>query len=212
MRKSLMLLLVLTLAGSIFTPVSADPFFIGVPAPNNVDLIIEIQSPIEGKIYPRDTINLCFNVTVGTPDSVLMDLKASAYKGDWMNQTRYCLANQSIAPRVLQFNLELSEIPDGWHTLNITGRADGYYTNKTSDYPRYVFTYNKTVSINFAVGSGSTTYVPSPTTDVPTTPEFSSSSSIVLLALITLAVALAGVKVLKEKEHKHSCNSLFTSS
>jgi hypothetical protein len=176
-------------------------FFIRVPAPDSVNLISKISSPIEDASYSNGTINLCFDVTVDSPDSVSMQLRNTVYQGDWMQKNAWFPYPTDASPHFLQYNLTLTDIPVGEHTLNITLCAEGYYT-KNSDYPHYVFTFNRVVSVNFSMSSGTTTTdttssVPFPTaypTSLP--PTQSASPSLPSNGVFALDFALVVIGVI----------------
>jgi hypothetical protein len=196
--KTLTLLLTLALAGLIFTPVIANPFYIEVPPPDSVNLIIETSYSTEHVANAPATIYLCFTVTVDVPDSISMQQLVSKYSGDWMNQTKYLVnpVDTENVPQSLVFKLNLTGVTPGEHTLNFTGHGQGYYTNG-SDLPEYIFIYEKMVSVNFSIGSNYVYDIS--TVELATVPEFS-SIHVVVLILFALTTLVLAITILKKRK------------
>ena len=133
MRRLVVLLLILALVGSTVAPflsvqANPGPWYVTVPAPADVFLYIRIASPKENASYSNGTINLCFNVTLYGPNNITKGLGGASYKGDWMERVEGCpYPNTHERLNFIQFNVNVTDIPFGEHSLNITAGAQGEY-------------------------------------------------------------------------------------
>ncbi len=141
--------LMLTVGLQIFDVAEANPnpMYRTVPAPTNVFLFIRIASPKENTSYSNGTINLCFNATIYGPNNITKGLSVASYKGDWMEKDAWVPADHF--QNFLQFSVNVTDIPFGEHSLNITAHARGEFEDKS--HFKYLFSLNKTSSINFSV-------------------------------------------------------------
>lgn len=157
-----MLLLILALVGSTVAPflsVKANPTGIKfperVPAPESVYITIRIASPSENAAYSNGTINVCFNETIDGPNSISKTLNIiCAYKGDWMQESRWCPFPVGVDPvdthHFLQYDFNISGIPFGEHRLNLTAAGSGGYIENGTEYS---FVLDRTASVKFFVGT-----------------------------------------------------------
>jgi hypothetical protein len=127
------------------------PMYRTVPAPTNVFLFIRIESPKENTSYINGTINLCFNATIYGPNNITKGLSVASYKGDWMEKDAWVPYPNTADhfQNFLQFSVNVTDIPFGEHSLNITAHARGEFEDKSNF--KYMFSLNKTSSINFSV-------------------------------------------------------------
>jgi len=128
-----------------------NPMYRTVPAPTNVFLFIRIASPKENTSYSNGTINLCFNSTIHGPNNITKGLSVASYKGDWMEKDAWVPYPNTADhfQNFLQFSVNVTDIPFGEHSLNITARAQGEFEDNS--HFKYLFSLNKTSSINFSV-------------------------------------------------------------
>ena len=127
------------------------PLYRTVPAPTNVFLFIRIVSPQENASYSNGTINLCFDATIYGPNNITKGLSVASYKGDWMEKDAWVPYPNTADhfQNFLQFSVNVTDIPFGEHSLNITARARGEFEDNS--HFKYLFSLNKTSSINFSV-------------------------------------------------------------
>jgi hypothetical protein len=156
MRKPAVMFLVLAFIGLSVAPflsVNANTLFIDAPAPANVFLHIRISSPEDNASYSNGTVNLCFNVTLHGPNTITKQLYAAKYEGDWMQEAVWCpysTATDEGSSYFRQYDFNVTDIPFGEHSLNITARAGGEFT-KDSPLPIYIFSLSKILSVKFSV-------------------------------------------------------------
>jgi hypothetical protein len=164
MRKSAALLLVLVfLAASsvvVFLPVKANPYMyhesVSAPAYVKPPNII-VASPRENAFYSNnETITLCFNVTgPDAPNLITKYLIIVDYKGDWMQEAKHAYRTKNFEtytpddfPFFLEFNFNLTGIPDGRHSIVITAVGAGGYAEGLTWYD---FGINSSSSVNFTI-------------------------------------------------------------
>lgn len=158
-----MLLLVLALVeliGAQVLSVKANPYGFTFPthttAPDSVILTITVASPKENVVYTDSTINVCFNETITGPSSISKSIHIiTTYQGDWMPNSRWCPFPTGVdifkgQYDFLQHNFNLTDIPDGEHTLNITAQGQGGFNENNTEYS---FVFQKTASVTFSVNT-----------------------------------------------------------
>lgn len=132
--------------------VKADPFIHGgmvQPDTSTKPPTIQILSPKNNATYKEDTINLSFNVSLGySSTATAMFIREIYYETDWENETTY--VNKSSSGKELEnpFTLNLTDIPDGNHTIEITACEMGDYHE---DLYIYTFMINGSSKANFEV-------------------------------------------------------------
>jgi hypothetical protein len=185
--------------------VNANPYTFptATTPPDSVHLTLMIASPKDNAEYSNGTINVHFNETIDGPSSISKSLHiVSTYQGDWMNNSKWCPFPPGVDRfkgqySFLQNEFNLTDIPVGEHTLNITAQGQGGFNENNT---QYSFVFQKTASIKFTIANSNqptTTLIPTEGSSVPT--QFSSSSSnqrlvpdfcISLLVLGTAAFAI----------------------
>ena len=164
MRKNIavMLVLVFLTASSVvvFLPVKANPYmyYENVSAPSYVKPPnIIIASPRENAFYSNnETITLCFNVSgPDAPNLLTKYLIIVDYKGDWMQEAKHAYRTKNFEtytpddfPFFLEFNFNLTGIPDGRHSIVITAVGAGGYAERLTWYD---FGINSSSSVNFTI-------------------------------------------------------------
>ena len=128
----------------------ADPAFVKPPT-------ITITSPEQNALYFNNgTITLCFNVSgPEAPNLLTKYLSMVDYKGDWMQEAKHAYRTKNFDtytpddfPFSLGFNLSLSGIPYGKHSLVITAFGSGGYAEGLT---WYSFSKNSSSSVNFTI-------------------------------------------------------------
>jgi hypothetical protein len=165
MRKTIALLLVLVLIASStvsFLPVKANPYMYheSVSAPAYVKLPnITIASPRENAFYSTNgTITLSFNVTgPDAPNLLTKYLSIVDYKGDWMQDAEHAYRTKNFEeytpddfPFFLEFNFNITGIPNGKHSIIITALGGGGYAEGLT---WYSFGINSSSSVDFTMGT-----------------------------------------------------------
>ena len=114
-------------------------------------LSLELHPQQENASYSNGTINLCFNVTLYGPNNITKGLVRALYQGDWMERVEGCPYPNTADyfQNFLQFSVNVTDIPFGEHSLNITALA--YCEFEDNSHFKYFFSLNKTSSINFSV-------------------------------------------------------------
>ncbi len=155
--------------------VNANPYGFTFPTqtypPDSVHLTITVTSPKENASYHNGTINVRFDETIDGPSSIDKTLHiVSTYQGDWMNDSKWCPFPQGVDRfkgqySFLQHDFDITGIPVGSHTLNITAQGNGGFNENNTE---YAFMLLKTVSIKFTIASSTQpAETEPPTTTVP---------------------------------------------
>jgi hypothetical protein len=147
----------------------ANPYGVVLPTetspPADVNLDVTVQSPVENATYANGTVPVCFNVTLNVPPKKSASLFMAFYRGDWMQAKKWCPfmteSNVWVTSHFLKFNFDITNVPAGRHSLDITPTAAGTYAENGKP---YTFQLNKTVTINFWVQPQTT----SPSASIPT--------------------------------------------
>jgi hypothetical protein len=160
-NKLVILLLVLIFVGLTVPPflyVKANPFvyYARAPAPANINPPIIISSLKENASYSKDgTITVCLNVTGPEgPNLLTKYVEKIDYKGDWMQVAENVYRSENMTsiddlPNFLQINFNITGIPFGEHSLNVTAIGGGSYIKDSNYNLRYVFTINSSSSVTF---------------------------------------------------------------
>jgi hypothetical protein len=152
--------------------------------PSGVNLDVTVQSPTKDATYQNGTVQVCFNVTLNDPPNHA-SLYEALYKGDWMQNTKWCpfmtKSNVWQTTHFLQFNFNITNVPAGRHSLDITPTAQGTYGENGTPYH---FILNKTVTINFLVQPQTTSTIVS----TPAVPELQIIGVVGLLAVASLSL------------------------
>jgi len=162
MKRAIAMLFVLLVISSVakFTPVNANPYMYHefVIDPSFVKPpTITITSPKQNALYSNDgTIILYFNVTGPDASNLLTKyLSMVDYKGDWMQEAKHAYRTKNFEtytpddfPFSLGFNLSLTGIPYGKHSLVITAFGSGGYAEGLT---WYGFSKNSSSSVNFTI-------------------------------------------------------------
>jgi hypothetical protein len=129
---SALLFLALLIAGAYFVGAcAANPYlFRGFVSPDQETYppVITIVSPTNNTAYNTSRLSLMFNVTAPqsrTASSTGVD--HVAYKADWANEAIDVLQGGQGEP---SFDLWLSNIPEGHHSITIKARGIGTYMNE----------------------------------------------------------------------------------
>lgn len=211
MRKSVALLFALFLAMSCavtFMHVKANPYMyhesVSAPAYVKPPNII-IASPRENAFYSNnETITLCFNVTgPDAPNLLTKYLIIVDYKGDWIQEAKHAYRTKNFEtytpddfPFFLEFNFNLTGIPDGRHSIVITAVGAGGYAEGLT---WYQFSINSSSSVNFIIAkSPEPLQLPIPSQEPTSTPETKQTESFPATMVIapTASVALISVGIL----------------
>jgi hypothetical protein len=193
------LLCTLLLAGVTFLDsAQANPYGGVFPTetspPEDVNLAVKVQSPIENSTYQNGTVHMCFNVTIDGPPNDQAELYVAFYKGDWMQREKWSpfmtKSNVWVTAHFLQFNFDITNVPAGRHSIDIRPTAQGEYVENGK---LYTFSLNKTITINFFVNPQTL----SDSVPTPAVPEFSMAS-----IFLVLAIASASLVYLKRYKSK----------
>jgi hypothetical protein len=139
--------------------VDANPYGYTFPtrtsAPDSVYITVRVASPRENATFTNGTINARFNTTIDGPDSIYKTLGIIAfYQGDWMEESKWSPFPPGVdftdTMLFLQYDFNLSGIPIGQHTLNITAGGNGELNENNT---HYVFYLQKTISVKFFVST-----------------------------------------------------------
>ena len=132
--------------------VKADPFIHGGMVPpdtNTKPPTIQIQSPEDNATYKEDAINLSFSVNLGYSNTATaMFIREIYYETDWENETTYAYKSSSGKELENPFTLNLTDIPDGNHTIEITACEMGDYHE---DLYIYTFMINGSSKADFEI-------------------------------------------------------------
>ena len=128
---------------------------------------IAIFSPTNNTVYNNTAIIL--NVNVSLPQSTTASgtiLYSVSFACDWLknstllysNDGYYDVESQFPHPQFFNGSIELSDIPDGNHTITVTARAGGFYPGNAVGYPSgingfYRFTINGTSNVLFSTSA-----------------------------------------------------------
>jgi hypothetical protein len=179
--------------------------------------IITVFSPLNGSVYAISIIPLSVNVTLPKSSTASLTIIYSIiYQADWLQDQVFLYSNaglensiQSQMPgaehQYFQKSLNLTNIPQGNHSITITAVAGGIYPAENMS--QYRFYINGSSTVNFTID----TSTPSPSltpnlspsstsnlslTPSPSVPEF--PSWIVLPFLVT-ATALSGILIRRRR-------------
>lgn len=137
------------------------PMYRGVKAPDDDTKppIISIASPENYTVYDTDNVQLIFNVSVGESATASSKWICELYyKGDWQeNKTyidleefygeSYTYERSSLLPSEFSFNL--TDIPEGNHSITVYANETGYYHSNFIDY--WSFFINDSTTVNFTI-------------------------------------------------------------
>ncbi len=124
-------LALLAVSGNLVGYSAANPYRLdGIvpPDPETHPPVITISSPVNNTAYNINRVPLTFNVT--NPQSrtaSYVTLAGVTYEDDWRKQTISVLQGSQQQP---SFNLWLSNVPEGQHTIVIKARGMGQITNE----------------------------------------------------------------------------------
>lgn len=146
------IILLLVISPLTILVVKAVPFIHGGmvdPDTSTKPPTIQILSPKNNATYKEDTINLSFNVSLGySSTATAMFIREIYYKTDWENETTFAYKSSSEKELENPFTLNLTNIPDGNHTIEITACEMGDYHE---DLYIYTFMINGSSKANFEV-------------------------------------------------------------
>jgi hypothetical protein len=164
--------------------VKAQPFIHGGmvdPDSSTKPPTISVLSPKNNTTYKEDTINLSFNTSLGySRTATLMFILEIYYKTDWENKTIFVYKSSSGKELENPFNLNLTNIPDGNHSIEITACEMGDYKE---DLYWYTFLINGSSIVNFAVDSSKPDPISEP--EFPTTTVL---ASVVILSIVAIGI------------------------
>ncbi len=190
--------------------------------PDSVTLTITVDSPKQNTSYSNGTINVCFNKTINSPNGISTSTNIiSTYQGDWMKDSRWCPfpadVDRFATYHFLQYNFNITDIPVGEHTLNITAQGQGGFNKNNTEYS---FTFQKTVSIKFSIISSNqpsgtsppTTTILSSTTTTPELPSptpnqkigsdyWINPTALATTVIVIVIVAVASISLVYFKKH-----------
>lgn len=163
-----------------FMKVQANPFIHGGWVPPDASTkppTISILSPKNNATYKDSKVTLRFNVSVGySRTAIQMFILEIFYKTDWQNETNFVYKSSSGKDLKNPFNLNLTNVPDGNHNIEITACEMGDYAE---DIYKYTFMINGSSKVNFAVD---TTQLDITDTEFPIT--------IVIVSIVTVVIGL----------------------
>ena len=150
---------------------------------------IIIASPEENAYYSNGSIIILdFNVTGPESPSMLTgQINRVQYKGDWMQDAEYVYEQDRLSPdfpQFLKFNLNITGIPGGRHSIDIIAFGSGGYAEGLT---WYRFDVNSSSSVNFIIGK-----------------ETSPTTAIVTVATLITAIGMGiGVSMLWHFKKRH---------
>lgn len=169
---------------------------------------ITLFSPLNGSVYTENTIPLSINVTL--PESSTASLTIIyfiIYQADWLQNPIFLYANtglensiQSQMPgpehQYFQKSLNLTDIPNGNHSITITAVAGGTYPAGSMSI--YRFSINGTSTIFSNVNTQ-----PSESPSITTTPIESNLllNTVFAIVIITLAIVASLAMIFYFKKH-----------
>jgi len=216
---ALLLVFALTASSTSFLPVKANPYMyhesVSAPAfvkPPN----ITISSPRENAFYSTNgTITLSFNVTgPDAPNLLTKYLSTVDYKGDWMQDAEHAYRTKNFEeytpddfPFFLEFNLNITGIPDGKHSIIINSTGGGGYADmNTLAWYNFDVVANKVVSFTIDSTPPKITLIHPQNENYETPNVPSDSTPIVLAASIGSAAVMtaAGLLVYWKKRKREA--------
>jgi len=137
------------------------PMYQGVKAPDDDTKppIISVTSPENYTVYDTNNVQLIFNVSVGESANASSKWICELYyKGDWQeNKTyidleefygeSYASKRSSLLPPEFSFNL--TNIPEGKHSITVYANETGYYWSNMFYY--WKFFINGSTTVNFTI-------------------------------------------------------------
>ena len=163
MKKSLVLLfslLVISYCITLNLSARANPYIDHKSVDNPAFVeppVITISSPKQYSVYSNvDSIALSFNVTgPEAPNLLTKYLTMVDYQGDWMQEPQHVYRSKNFEvytpgdfPYFLDFNLALTNIPFGRHSIVITAFGAGGYAQGLT---WFQFNKNSVLAVNFTV-------------------------------------------------------------
>ena len=150
---------------------------------------ITILSPKNNTTYKEDTINLSFNTSLGySRTATVKFILEIYYKTDWQDQTTYAYKSSSGKDLESPFNLNLTNIPDGNHSIEITACEMGNYHE---DLYWYTFLINGSSIANFEVD----TIKPTPTPE----PKFPTTQVIIIIITVFAGLGILAYSIKRKK-------------
>jgi hypothetical protein len=121
---------------------------------------ITMLPPNNGTVYEKNSANLTFISSVGESKTAYKTLIAEVYyEADWLQNRTYLPADYTneymvttgTFPRNHTFNIELTEIPEGKHSITINVVEMGLYGENTPPYWFKYFYMDTSASVSFTV-------------------------------------------------------------
>jgi hypothetical protein len=119
------------------------------PDANTKPSIIVVLSPLNESVYIKAPVTLTVNVSVPQSSTALGTiLYTVVYKGDWQQNETYLYINSGYENSIesqmpdsdrhyFSGSLNLTDVPDGNHSIIVTATAGGFYDAHSSDYPSF---------------------------------------------------------------------------
>ena len=137
------------------------PMYKGVKSPDDDTKppIISIVSPENDMVYDTNNVQLIFNVSVGeSANASSMWICDLYFKGDWQENRTYidleefygespASKRSSLLPPEFSFNL--TNIPEGKHSITVYANETGYYWSNMFYY--WKFFINGSTTVNFTI-------------------------------------------------------------
>jgi len=175
-----LIILLLVISPVTILVVKADPFIHGgmvEPDSSTKPPTIQILSPENNATYKEDTIILSFNVSLGNSSTATaMFIREIYYETDWENETTFVYKSSSGKELENPFTLNLTDIPDGNHTIEITACEMGDYHE---DLYIYTFMINGSSKANFEIET-----TPDPIENLDQTPFPMTAIAVLIVAIV----------------------------
>ncbi len=151
-----LLLLSATIGSQLVNSGRANPYiYLGnVPPDSNTEPPeISILSPENNTMFPNNSFFLNFTISVGhSTTGSYLNIYDAGYKADWKQY------DQWINPELTEFSFNLTDVPDGNHSIIVHAAEEGSYIpayNSSNPMTRNDFYINDTSTVFFVVDTTS---------------------------------------------------------
>jgi len=213
--KTFALLLTLIIAVSCLTlmvvkPANAQDYYESYK-PTMTGPNINVTSPQNGSAIQSNSLQLIFNVTKpqiiklspNIPPSIIENngvrnssgiITRVYYKGDWQTKETNLFSNQDSKMEFLEFNENLSSIPDGKHQVEITAIGS---VNLIVAMFGFTYQNNETTTITITNNYNESSMPTINTGQLPPQTELLPTLTVLVVILIVLAVVITSVLLFK---------------
>ena len=145
---ALIVLALLVLGANVIGSCVANPYYFNGEVPPDQEThppVITIASPGNNTAYNTSRVPLTFNVTAPQSRTASsLTVQRVTYEVDWQKETIDVLQGSQEQP---SFNLQLSNVPEGQHSIVIKAVGNGVYVNeKELSYKEFFISSTATIS------------------------------------------------------------------